>query len=574
MSLREAHQTIDFSKLIKYGDIWTPMSLEAGDIMRADLPTYYKFANHGRGTLGLDAQQYYDSRQSGFVNFNQHAGLYDPDSEIQLMPRNTLVLGFDLDIETYDVVYVRLARFTYNVDSSSDPVTEPEFYREDIRHFSKPVVFRGKRIDYALFDTEAIGRLCDKTGTIRHAKAISRIKQALNASENQRFQRLPDLSGTLFVPALDPRKWKNGLQFDLAENKRADYEGVDFASLDSEAQNEIMEEALWFMAERVNTRRHQFFHERDSLYRAERRIRKKTQERIRHAAIRRLGLHTMDAGSRQKILGSVIDDIGHADKAMVDQFVELEEGSVPDVKLTSGKRASVQTLLQRAVEKYKDEAALKKRTYQAACKGALTEELREKFESVGVGGLRREPTIDIAGKLFRWRFLMMRIPDLQDPANYSDVTFRPCIVWNGYWSLNEQGDPQLAGLELYPCTRHPENFSWKMGIENPLKTKSDLATYLIPELMIRAPLSATYFHPNQPAVNGFFNLRYQDRTSFETKLEMYEQHVGEPKIWGLQERPDNWLPIEDEAFFTLPENEMRFASLYQRGKRNTRRAIA
>jgi len=568
LSLKEAHESIDFSKLVKYGDIWTPLSIEAGDIMRADLPTFYKFRNHQHGDLGLDAQRYHDSRYDGFVNFNQHAGLYDPDSNLQLRPRNTLVLGFDLDVESYDIRYVRLVRFSYNVDKSRDPIEEPQFYPEDIRHFTKPVVFEGRRIDFALFDTAAIGRLCDKTSTITSKQVITKISNSLTASEEGRYF-LPEcgLEGTVFVPAIDPRKWKEGLNFDLSENEHQEYKGINFFDLDESYQNEMIEDALWVMAERANVRRHQFFHERDLLYQAEKRIRRKIRDSVRKSAIRRLGLDNFDRGVRQQIIGSVIDDIERADKALVDKFAELEsEGNVPDISLASGKRASVQTLLGRAVEKYQAQAEHKKRLFAAASIGRVTDELRDTFEAVGVGGLKREPSIEIPGPLFRWRFLMLRAPDLQDPSNYSDVSFRPCIVWNGFWSLNDNGEPELAGLELYPCTRHAESFSWKMGIETPLKTRSNRTSYLIPELLIRAPISAEYFHPNQPGVNNFANLDRQDRAGFEVKLSMFDKYDGKQTVWGLQEKPKNWLPIEDESFFTLPEDSMRFARRRNRSR--------
>ena len=49
----------------------------------------------------------------GVINF--HHGLYNPDTNVQLTPRNTLVLGFDMDVDTYDIRYVRLARFSHNI---------------------------------------------------------------------------------------------------------------------------------------------------------------------------------------------------------------------------------------------------------------------------------------------------------------------------------------------------------------------------------------------------------------------------------------------------------------------------
>lgn len=566
LSLKEAHESVDFSKLVKYGEVWTPLSTEAGDVMRADLPTFYKFDNHGRGDLGLDAQQGHNSRLDGFFNFNQHAGLYDPDSDHQLMPRNTIVLGFDYDIETYDIRYVRLARFSYSVDSSRDAVIEPQFWPEQISHFTKPVVFKGGKIDFAYFDSGAIGRLCDKVGTITKSSAIEKIKDALFASEDSRSYMPDDLEGTIFVPAVDPRKWKEGVKFDLVENARDNYKGVVFSDLDESAQDEIIEDALWVMAERVSERRHQFFHEKDLLRRSERKIQRKTRLVVRRAAIKRLGLDSLDNVSRREVIGSVIDDLDKSDKALVDKFANLEDGDLPDLSLASGKRASVQTLLGRAVEKYREEAEAKKQLFEDSCKGKLTEDLRAKFESVGVGGLKREPNIEISGSLFRWRLLMMRVPDLNDPSAYSDVTYRPCVVWNGFWSLNEQGTPELAGLELYPITRHAENFSWKMGIESPLKTKSVKTSFLIPELLIRAPISAEYFQPNQPSINSFMNLGKADRRGFETKLQVFNERVGEPKVWGLQERPVNWLPIEEEGFMNLPEDSMRFARPTSKGE--------
>jgi hypothetical protein len=370
LSLKEAHQTVDFSKLVKYGEIWTPLSLKAGDIMRADLETYYEYNNHGRVRLGLDEQQYHDSRQGGFVNFNYHAGLYDPDSPTQLMPRNTVVLGFDVDVETYDIRYVRLAKFSYNVDDSRDPDIEPQFWPDEIGHFAKPVVFRGKRIEFAAFDTGAIGRLCDKTGTIVKPEAIEKIKNALITSEKERSYLPDDLEGTIFVPSIDPRNWKNGIDFDLIENDRDDYKGVSFFDLDEESQDEFIEDALWVMAERINVRRHQFMHEKDQLFQAERRVRRKIRDSVRHAAVRRLGLNNFDKKTRREILGSVIDYISAGDKALVDKFAAIEsEDEIPNITLASGKRASVQTLLERAVEKYQEEANLKQRIFNAACVG-------------------------------------------------------------------------------------------------------------------------------------------------------------------------------------------------------------
>ncbi len=562
MSLREAHRGTDFSKLVKYGDIWAPLNIAAGDIMRADLATHYKFSHLRTDSIGLDAQKDHDPRRDGFVNFNQHAGLFDPDSKFQPLPRNTVVLGFDLDVETYDVRYVRLARFSYNVDKSRDPLTEPQFFEDDIRHFAKPVTLEGRRINFAFFDTGEIGRMCDRTGIITSEKVIERIKDALTASEDERHY-IPKcgLEGTLFVPAIDPRKWREATDFELAENDHPDYKGMNFFDLDEESQNELIEDALWVMAERVNTRRHQFFHERDLLYQAERRIKRKVRDSVRKAAIRRMGLDRFDRGVRQDIIGSVIDDIDRADKALVDKFAALEdEGEIKaEVSLASGKRASVKTLLSRAVDKYQAEAERRKRLFTYANRGELTADLRQAFENVGVGGLKREPNIEIPGDLFRWRFLMLRVPDLHDPSNFSDVSYRPCIVWDGFWSLNEQGEPELAGLELYPCTRHAEDFSWKLGIETPLRTKSKRASFLIPELLIRAPMSTEYFHPQQPTVNSFRNLNAGDRYGFEVKREIFAEHRGEPKVWGLQERPKNWLPIDDEVFFELPENAMQFA---------------
>ncbi len=556
MSLKEAHESIDFSKLAKYDDMWVPLSLKAGDVMRADLPTYMKHKPQHRGFLGLDGQKYHNTKRDGFVNFNYHAGLYDPDSKKQLAPRNTLVLGLDLDADSYDIRYVRLARFTYSVDTHDDPETHPQFWPEEIGHFAKPVVFNGHKIDFVPFDSTAIGRMCDKPGTIVKTSALRKLEKALICSEDDRTFLPPDgLEGTIFVPALDPRQWKEAHDFDLAENESDAYKGTCFTHLDEAAQDELIEDALWLMAERINARRHQFMHERDERFRFEHRMKKRARTGYRNNHMRRIGLGDASAQERQEILGSVIDDLNKSDHALVDAIAATaNEDDLKALQTPSGKRAGVNTLLERAAKKYQDASQKRKRLYTAACKGAPTEELLQEFSAVGVGGLKREPNIQIPGDLFRGRFMMLRIPDLLEPDQFAQDVHRPCVLWNAFWSMSKEGDLELAGMELYPCTRQGQNFQWRMGIQPPLNSLSTNPTYLIPEMMIRAPISAEYFQPQQHGANWFANLKVSAMSGFETKLQIFEEQVGEPRIFGLQERPKNWIPVDDKNFFTRPDD--------------------
>ena len=50
------------------------------------------------------------------------------------------------------------------------------------------------------------------------------------------------------MPSLDPREWRNGIDFDLAENDGEDYNGRSFFDMDEDEQDELIEDAMWVMA--------------------------------------------------------------------------------------------------------------------------------------------------------------------------------------------------------------------------------------------------------------------------------------------------------------------------------------
>lgn len=502
---------LDMRRYFHYGDVWVPKNLKQGDVIRADLLT-------------------------------DHEGNGEPE----VCPRNCLVLGMDLDMDTLELKQIRMVPFSYDINSINndhelelDP-RDPAM-RFDVNGVRNSVVLRTGRMDVMPVDSAHFGFYLDRPGWI-DPKLFPLIKKHLDlgfAAGRQcnphRDNVTPDYEDTFFVPSLDYREWDNAFDWKLGENRKESYDGVDFFDLDEIGREAMADEMMENEAAKVYGRREQIQIEK-GIRRTKFERQAQDEEAIR-AVIRQFKKNNpeMSREERRNLIEASLAKLEDHDSQLADVSDDtIQIKDIPHLEeILSAQMVEAETHeeakaegLSRIFEQEIDPHSLKH------------------LEDFGIGGLMREPTINLPDQLWRGRYVMMRIPNLKDPTEMAEYAYRPCVVWNAYARVNEYGEPELAGLELYPCTRSTAgSFDCKMWVR-PLDTKVKKPSYLIADMMIRAPISAEYFQPDQPDASLFYNLLPAKVDEFDAKVRIVENLKGGPQIYGLQEVPDDWKAID------------------------------
>ncbi|MCB9988823.1 MAG: hypothetical protein H6868_05740 [Rhodospirillales bacterium] len=149
--------------------------------------------------------------------------------------------------------------------------------------------------------------------------------------------------------------------------------------------------------------------------------------------------------------------------------------------------------------------------------------------------------IELPSFLWQGRYISMKINSLMDES-VSGNAFRPCIVWKLY---EDRNTGELAGMELHPCTRNSaDNFKYKMPA-NPLYTRSLNPGFLVADCLVRVPFHPRYF---QDSAHTRFNELPGDKfMKFRTRRDHVMSNGNDLRIWGLKERPENWVerPLEE-----------------------------
>jgi len=552
-ALAEARDCLNFSCYLNYADLWVPMTLKAGDIVRVDLPT--RVPKTGlesfHGALGLDAIAH-DLSEGRRFNKNYHAGIFNQGSGKLLMPRNAVVLGFDLTLDGYEIERVRLLRFSNGVDDRDFhpdvDQTQPVFEVGEIRHFSRPVTIRTSRLDIVPLTSLFFGAFSvDKSGSVHSPQALEKIKAAFRAAYGMREKAMrlfPDLEGTFFVPSLNPADWDNAFDFDLDENRHPIYTGIQYKDLDPGIRETLKEEAMEVRLQKVAARKDMFFAQMDFLEKMEKKRWKQSREKKSRKRSLLFDLRRLSHETRVQTVSDAIDAISAQDMDTWREItVSAKEKRVPDFKKVRD-ILPLPALLKSLSEKRTREASILSLSFRERCRGVPDDDLLADLKRIGVGNLLREPTVHLPDQLWRGRYLNLKIPDIYDEDVINTSSFRPCMIWDAFGLIDEEGNAVLAGLELYPCTRHSAKGSrFKMGVR-PLDTKNKRQTFLLADILIRVPVTSQFFHINQPPAQGFFHLTQNQLHEFDVKRRIHNDLEGEPKVWGIKNRPADWVLMD------------------------------
>jgi hypothetical protein len=501
---RMAEQRMDFRRYFPFGDLWVPNNLGQGDIVRCDLKTdFYRTGNY------------------------------------EVCTRNCLVLGVTVNSKTLDLESIRLVRFSYHTLFHSeghelliDPLERD--WRTKISGLMKPAILRTGKIEDVPPFSEFFGHYIDRGGRIS-AEKFPILKfhlhkgAALNGFKLRNYaeNRMGSKTERLFLPGLDPSLFPKASPLGIKQLPPE----IDYFSLMPEEREDIIERLQASRIAKIISGRLQ--HQNDKGF-----VQASRQAEAEALAVAKAYVREL----RRTIPSHRSDDIYPVLNETVARLVECSDEEagrnkwrrVQDISpmqdiLAEQRLAAAQVINTRA-------EGLKRIAAQTIDSNSLRD-----LETLGIGGLLREPTIQLPKQLWQGRFLFMRIPNLLDPAMMSDVAFRPCAIWRAFAKVNEEGEPVLAGFELHPCTRSAANaFGHTMGVR-PLDG-SKKTSHLIADLIIRAPLNAEYFQPEQQA-DAFYDLLPNQIRDMETKRSLVQANGGF-KVYGLQDIPAEWVEIK------------------------------
>lgn len=508
---KRAHESLRLGNFQYVEDFWFPKTLKQGDIIQALIPTQY------------------DER-------------FD---EKELWPRNCLVLGFDIDRDTAEPQAVHLMKFSYNVEdhSTHELIFNPADHRFKIHGFRKSAVLRTGKIETVPFHSEHLNFYMNLTGWISDDvfplfdKAMD---EGYNA-ERHRFDPEHDVLGdTVCVPSLNPEYYnsKNG-NFDLTDRKIGPW----WNEIDSHEWENLLEKMTDNYLVRELNRADILRHEKAEMRQEQVAMRSMQREKrsflnvLRHRRTTFKDGNSVTADDIEKILKIHADNerevIPQKDDMWGDDAMNLRRSDIPELR----------DLLYRRFGIEKEVATI---DVKAVFKQAIDPNSIKDLETLGVGGLLRDPDVSLPDQLWRGRYVTARIADLNDPENYGNA-YRPCIVTKAYAKLNDEGQPVIAGLEMHPCTRAAhDSFSFKMPV-HPYGWQERKAnkqqTFLIADMVVRLPLEAQNFQSN-------IDSNFQELLPH--MVEKFDRHIahakearsGDLRVFGLEEIPEDWVEIE------------------------------
>jgi hypothetical protein len=533
-----ARRHIDFRNYIFAGDVWIPHNLKQGDIIRADIPTD--------------------------VN---------GDGNLEICPRNCLVLGVDIDPINMTLQAIRVMKLSYQVNDASELGheifldTEDKILRSKLGGLRRPAILRTGTVEILEPNSANFGFCMDRIGRF-HEDLFPMIQEAIHRGyENVRHRKSDDtplsrgIGKTIFVSGIEPSTWSESDVFRLTEAE-IDHNlnhGYNFRQMPAQEQAALAEKMELEMPYLILESQYQRFIdigrnralskiEKETM-RANQKLRASMRRGYSHShgsktdmlelintAMRefkedQIGLSTFDIDTRSRPLFSIPD----LEELLKRRFGFLEQGNDSALSLSS-------QFIKQSID---------------------PDSLRD-LETLGIGGLKREASVELPKQLWRGRYIMMRIPNLMDSEDQSEFVYRPCALWKAYAKMDADGMPVLAGMELHPCTRGSAHlFSHKMKVR-PLDTTVPVPSYLIADLQIRADISAQFLQPIQPRVGTFFELLPHMVESFDIKRDLAAQSDAGIKTFGLTEVPHDWIEIDlpeppnEKLRRSLQRNQLRF----------------
>ena len=504
----EAIRFINYNTNIYFNDVWVPLGLKQGDIIRADLMTSY--ADDGV------------SRRS---------------------PRNTLFMGAFINKETLAIESFALMPLSFQTEHH-DPEYElcfstahPPFSNWVIGLRRNETVLRSGRIDCIPVKSDHLGFFVDANGLVKD-EAFQTFQKSIDAGaeyrpEKPRTPRSVNVDDCYFIPSLNPDLWDREAKFVLPEHKGnvttyADLSPEDQKALKDRYQEDLLFKLMEARVQRLQEKNHRFAmtkgrleREREDLYRFRQYIRENRPE---------IG----DDGVSEIISGVI--------KSITSEQPERLEGE--EQRLTQSDIPSVKQLLNEQLHEYVDRHRQRNYGLEAIMGQNIDPDSMENLVNLGIGGLKRDETVQLPKELWRGRVIVMRIADLSNHDLKNKNAYRPCVLHKLYARIDkETGQPVLAGVEAYPMTRTQGNlFMFKMGMRSPFKTKDKRPSWLIADLMIRAPLTEEFFHPKQ-AENIYYDPKKSEMDVFDIKRGLQEERNDGPDIYGLREIPKDWIEI-------------------------------
>ena len=509
--------------------VWAPQNIQRGQILRCDLPTDY-----------------------------------DRDGYVTLSPRNLLCLGVDVDPKTLQPIAVRALRFSYN-STGFDPAHElllekgdPEVRYGTGNTFSKDAVLRtGSAIDIIPFNSVYWGHFIDTIGTIT-PEYMPHIEEAIERGyANRKYAGIRNYAeintrDSLSLSALDPDIIKNISKFLPSEQV-----GYSLLEMDAVDQEELCEKLLDQQVFLAHWREDQIGFEKNSNRSFQRQRMQKEAEIIKllrqarrdHKAEDLKSILTLTANKMADYQKAVFAQQYTDDDVALSKSFDIFVDRSPSECLKMEKMPTVADILAESageIEKRKDlkGAAIQRIDGQKADQNSI-----EKLADFGIGGLAREPDINLHEYMWLGRYHMLRIPSLINQEAMDDLTNRPCALTRAWVRPDDNGDLHISHMAFVPCTRgESKNFKYKMKTK-PLDTTVKKPTMLISEMEVIVPVNAENFQPNQPDTGTFYELLPHQVDAMLMKRELARGEYGELQYHGM--RPED-IP-EDCHEVTLPE---------------------
>lgn len=536
----------------RLGDVWAPSDLQVGDIVKVDLPT-----DHVK------------------------------EGEFEIWPRNCLIAGIDLDEETLEVKAFRLLRFSY-ADSETNAETELlinnagsdiNLQAQGLRR--KEIVLRtGSPVDVVPPDSTYFGYYIDRVGHVSPG-LFPQIQEALDRAfdKNRRRGYIRnhaglDLSRSICVPALHPEQLDHQSSFILPEFD----DSAAYRSLDAGTQ-EIMAVLLaeQFLLREAG-RRHIIISERNE----HREVKQRANDEL--AATKAL-IRRMQKEQRLSLRNQV-SILAGASRVISERDREIDACLAAQADPEIAERPELPSAFLPIREIIEQQMALDHNKIRHA---AALADIREQnmdprsaasFRDFGINGfdIGSQVSHHLPEHLFRGRFLLIKIPNLMDMED-DGMAFRPCLLWNAYARINEHGAPELAGIDVHPCTRraakqfrhnmkaHPFGYSRVLlNDEHHSGVRRDFRgpSFLVAQRMIRLPVESARIHiyPDASGLHHFtadmierFDRDNRRKAGCDgrkiavmTEVNGMENEEGDAPtrfiVSGEDDLPDGWLRIE------------------------------
>lgn len=504
--------------------VWTPKNIERGQILRCDLPTDY-----------------------------------DRDGYVTLSPRNILCLGVDVDPETLEPIAIRALRFSYKANSYNSDLdlliskSDPEAQYGTENTFTKDAILRtASSVDVIPFNSAYWGHFIEVQGRIS-PEYMPHIEDAIERGYEQRRclqvrnHAESDIRNSLTLPALVPNIMEKASSFMPSEKVENSY-----FDLSAENKEELHGNLLGKQIIAAQTRGSQISLEKNDNKAFQRQheqleaVLEKARKDYNATTLKEimaLAAEKMAAYQNSALANQYTDDYTNEGKDM-SQFEALASNSNKLIDMPTISKIIEDCALEIENEKDLKSAAVARLKGQKADKNSI-----EKLADFGIGGMVREPNINLHEYMWKGRYHMLRLPSLVNPALMDDLTNRPCALTRAWVRPDDNGDLRISHMAFIPCTRGESNhFKYKMKTK-PLDTTVKKPTMLIAEMEIIVPVDAENFQPNQPDIGTFYELLPHQVDAMFKKRDLALEEYGELQYHGM--RPED-IP-EDCHEVELPD---------------------